>query len=82
MLLLDTHALQRITPSYVKMPPGYPKLICTGRSKLGEDNLNDQYVNVITGRCVVAVCLRLNWRAALSRLFSLRLAQPVASLRI
>jgi hypothetical protein len=42
--------LQRITPSYVKMPPGYPRLTHSGRTPLGNEVLNDQYVNVITGR--------------------------------
>ncbi|KAF5839292.1 hypothetical protein DUNSADRAFT_1165 [Dunaliella salina] len=40
---------QRITPSYVKIPPGYPRLKSTGRTQLGDEVLNDQYVNVITG---------------------------------
>lgn len=44
---------QRITPSYVKIPPGYPPLKSTGRTALGEEVLNDQYVNVITGRYVI-----------------------------
>mmetsp|Transcript_36011 Transcript_36011/g.80148 ORF Transcript_36011/g.80148 Transcript_36011/m.80148 type:complete len:1160 (+) Transcript_36011:163-3642(+) len=40
---------ERITPSYVKMPVGYPKLLCSGRTDLGNGVLNDSYVNVITG---------------------------------
>ncbi|GFH17943.1 HDAC_interact domain-containing protein [Haematococcus lacustris] len=40
---------ERITPSYVKMPPGYPRLVQSGRTPLGSEVLNDQYVNVITG---------------------------------
>uniref|UniRef100_A0A7S3QMC6 Histone deacetylase interacting domain-containing protein n=1 Tax=Dunaliella tertiolecta TaxID=3047 RepID=A0A7S3QMC6_DUNTE len=40
---------ERITPSYVKIPPGYPRLKSTGRTQIGEEVLNDQYVNVITG---------------------------------
>jgi len=40
---------ERITPSYVPMPPGYPKLHSAGRTPVGEEVLNDQYVNVITG---------------------------------
>lgn len=39
----------RITPSYVKIPAGYPKLAQTGLTPLGGDVLNDTYVNVITG---------------------------------
>ncbi len=40
---------QRVTPSYVKMPPGYPPLVSTGRTPLGESVLNTEFVNVITG---------------------------------
>jgi hypothetical protein len=31
------------------MPPGYPPLQCTGRTPLGEQLLNTEFVNVITG---------------------------------
>lgn len=41
--------LQRVTPSYVKMPPMYPHLSSSGRTALGNGVLNNDYVNVITG---------------------------------
>ena len=41
--------MQRVTPSYVKMPIGYPRLACSGRTALGATVLNDTHVNVITG---------------------------------
>ncbi|EFJ52117.1 hypothetical protein VOLCADRAFT_56211 [Volvox carteri f. nagariensis] len=41
--------LQRVTPSYVKMPPGYPHLASSGRTPLAESVLNSEFVNVITG---------------------------------
>lgn len=31
------------------MPPGYPPLVSTGRTPLGESVLNTEFVNVITG---------------------------------
>ncbi len=43
------HETERITPSYVKIPAGYPKLECRGRTELDLSVLNDVYVNVITG---------------------------------
>jgi hypothetical protein len=38
---------QRITTSYVRLPAGYPKLICSGRSQLGSvlPTLNDTWVS-------------------------------------
>ena len=38
-----------MTPSYVKMPPGYPSLATSGRTDLAASVLNGEYVNVITG---------------------------------
>ena len=38
-----------MTPSYVKIPAGYPKLECRGRTPLDLSVLNDVYVNVISG---------------------------------
>ncbi|GIL73116.1 hypothetical protein Vretimale_4724 [Volvox reticuliferus] len=40
---------ERVTPSYVKMPPGYPHLVSSGRTPLAETVLNSEFVNVITG---------------------------------
>ncbi|KAG2448373.1 hypothetical protein HYH02_006955 [Chlamydomonas schloesseri] len=40
---------ERVTPSYVKMPPGYPHLTSTGRTALSDSVLNSEFVNVITG---------------------------------
>ncbi|GFR40981.1 hypothetical protein Agub_g1646 [Astrephomene gubernaculifera] len=40
---------ERVTPSYVKMPPGYPTLNMSGRMQLGDSVLNADLVNVITG---------------------------------
>ncbi|KAG2499920.1 hypothetical protein HYH03_002207 [Edaphochlamys debaryana] len=40
---------ERVTPSYVKMPPGYPHLTTTGRTPLADAVLNSEFVNVITG---------------------------------
>ena len=43
------HETERVTPSYVKIPAGYPKLECRGRTPLDLSVLNDVYVNVISG---------------------------------
>lgn len=40
---------ERLTPSYVKIPSGYPKLHCSGKTALGEVVLNDMLVNVTSG---------------------------------
>eukprot|EP00798_Chlamydomonas_sp_ICE-L_P013837 gene13837-19758_t len=40
---------ERVTPSYVLIPAGYPKLASSGRTKLGNSVLNHTCVSVITG---------------------------------
>eukprot|EP00798_Chlamydomonas_sp_ICE-L_P000490 gene490-1896_t len=40
---------ERVTPSYVRIPAGFPKLSTSGRTELGHSILNDSFVNVITG---------------------------------
>lgn len=39
----------RCTTSYVRMPPGYPKLKCSGRTPLGDAVLNDTWVSIVSG---------------------------------
>lgn len=39
----------RCTTSYVRLPPGYPKLRCNGRTTLGDEVLNDTWVSIISG---------------------------------
>eukprot|EP00798_Chlamydomonas_sp_ICE-L_P007940 gene7940-1154_t len=40
---------ERVTPSYVLIPEGFPKLATSGRTDLGHSVLNESFVNVITG---------------------------------
>ena len=40
---------QRCTTSYVKLPPDYPKLSCSGRTPLGAALVNDIWVSVTSG---------------------------------
>ena len=37
------------TPSYVKYPPGLPKLTCSGRDALCDAVLNDGWVSIVSG---------------------------------
>ena len=40
---------QRCTTSYVKLPPDYPKLSCSGRTPLAAALVNDIWVSVTSG---------------------------------
>ncbi|CAD7697358.1 unnamed protein product, partial [Ostreobium quekettii] len=46
---LDTSNMERCTPSYLILPHDYPKLVCTGRTRLGDRVLNDFMVSIPSG---------------------------------
>jgi len=46
---LDVSAWERCTTSYVRLPPAYPRLACSGRTPLGHAVLNDAWVSVTSG---------------------------------
>ena len=41
--------LQRCSTSYVRLPPDYPKLHCSGRTPLAGALINDVWVSVTSG---------------------------------
>ena len=46
---LDLSACPRCTPSYRRLPAGFPRLACSERSRLEQSVLNDDWVSVPTG---------------------------------
>ncbi|KAL4448880.1 hypothetical protein ABPG77_007597 [Micractinium sp. CCAP 211/92] len=46
---LDVSTWQRCSPSYVLLPPNYPKLKASGRTPLGLSVYNDDWVSVTSG---------------------------------
>lgn len=46
---LDVSTWQRCSPSYVLLPPNYPKLKASGRTPLGLALFNDDWVSVTSG---------------------------------
>jgi histone deacetylase complex regulatory component SIN3 len=46
---LDLSACPRCTPSYRRLPAGFPRLACSDRSRLEQSVLNDDWVSVPTG---------------------------------
>jgi paired amphipathic helix protein Sin3a len=40
---------QRCSTSYVRLPPDYPQLRCSGRTPLGGALINDVWVSVTSG---------------------------------
>lgn len=46
---LDVSTWQRCSPSYVLLPPNYPKLKASGRTPLGLALYNDDWVSVTSG---------------------------------
>ncbi|PSC76597.1 Paired amphipathic helix isoform C [Micractinium conductrix] len=46
---LDVSTWQRCSPSYVLLPPNYPKLKASGRTPLGLTIFNDEWVSVTSG---------------------------------
>ena len=48
LLTHPAHA-QRCTTSYVRLPPDYPRLQCSGRTPLGASLVNDVWVSVTSG---------------------------------
>ena len=46
---VDFSQCTRCTPSYRALPPGYPRLACTERSRVEAALLNDTWVSVPTG---------------------------------
>lgn len=46
---IDFSDCPRCTPSYRRLPKGYPRLACSARSQMEAENLNDIFVSVPTG---------------------------------
>lgn len=46
---LDTSDLERPTTSYIRLPPDYPSMSCSGKTALGREVLQDLVASVTTG---------------------------------